>query len=137
LAVGRHPLAYVAAPLLSTVLTLAVLRWVLRATEGGRRAWVRLVYAVPLVGTLIRAARLAAFTELLAILVDHALPLPEAFRLAGEASSDPVMAATARQVNMGLTEGHPLGVVLRGQGLVPEWVAWMAGLGEKRGSLGQ
>src|SRR5260370_22290906 len=30
---------------------------------------------LPLVGTLIRSARMAAFTDLLAILVDHALPL--------------------------------------------------------------
>ena len=29
------------------------------------------------------SARLAAFTDLLGILVDHEVPLPEAFRLAG------------------------------------------------------
>lgn len=137
LALGRNPVYFVVFPALLLVGGFVAVRMMMRATEGGRYVWARALYTLPLLGTLIRAARLAAFTELLAILVDHEVPLPEAFRLAGEASSDPVMAMTARQVNMGLTEGHPLGIVLRGQGLVPEWVAWMAGLGEKRGSLGQ
>ena len=108
----------------------------MRVTEAGRYVWAQAMYTLPLVGTLLRSARLAAFTELLAILVDYEIPLPEAFRLAGAASADPIMAAAARQVNAGLSGGHSLSMVLRGQGLVPEWVSWMAGLGEKRGSLG-
>src|SRR5439155_4311121 len=114
-----------------------LLRLILLSTPAGRALWARAVYAVPVVGTLIRAARLAAFTELLAILVDHETPLPEAFRLAGEASSDPIMAVTAGQIHAGLSQGRSLGELLRGGGLVPEWVAWMAGLGEQRGTLGQ
>jgi type II secretory pathway component PulF len=136
LVLGRHPMLYVVTPAVSATGTLLVLRWVLLSTEGGRRTWVRLVYAVPLVGTLIRAARLASFTELLAILVDHSLPLPEAFRLAGEASSDPNMADGARRIEQDLREGLPLGAVLRERGVVPELVAWMTGVGEQRGTLG-
>jgi type II secretory pathway component PulF len=86
---------------------------------------------------LIRSARLAAFTDLLAILVDHELPLPEAFRLAGEASSDPIMAAASRDVCEELGQGVSLGKAFQGRGLVPEWVSWMTGLGERRGTLGQ
>jgi type II secretory pathway component PulF len=85
---------------------------------------------------LIRSARLAAFAELLAILVDHQMPLPEAFRLAGEASSDPVMAAAARQVEEDLGQGMPLGAILRSRRLVPGLIAWMTALGEQRGTLG-
>jgi type II secretory pathway component PulF len=65
------------------------------------------------------------------------VPLPEAFRLAGEASSDPIMAGAAQQVHQDLSQGMPLGEVLRGRGLVSEWVSWMTGLGERRGSLGK
>src|SRR5947209_1505582 len=106
------------------------------ATPAGRRAWTRMIYAVPLAGTMIRSARLAAFTDLLSILVQQGVPLPESFHLAGEASSDPVLSYLSQRVRDALTEGQPLGEVLRGQGLVPEWVAWMAGLGEQRGQLG-
>jgi type IV pilus assembly protein PilC len=137
LTLGRQPWQFIVLPILALVLGLFLLRLILRSTEGGRYLWARSVYALPVVGTLIRAARLAAFTELLAILIDHETPLPEAFRLAGEASSDPVMAGTARQVHEGLNQGHSLGDVLRGRGLVPEWVSWMTGLGERRGTLGK
>jgi type II secretory pathway component PulF len=134
--VSRQPLLYIVAPILTVVVLLVLLRLGLRVTERGRRTWARLIYAIPVAGTLIRTARLAAFTDLLAILVDHELPLPEAFRLAGEASSDPIMAAAVGRVQHDLNQGVPLGAALRGAGLVPEWVAWMAGLGERRGALG-
>lgn len=137
LKLGRHPMELVVIPALGLVLGIVVAYLILRLTPRGRRARIHLVYAVPVAGTLIRSARLAAFTELLAILVDHETPLPEAFRLAGRASSDPLMAETAEQIHTELSGGRPLSEVLRGRGLVPEWVAWMAGLGERRGNLGE
>src|SRR5581483_8315975 len=92
---------------------------------------------IPAIGTMIRAMRLSAFTELLAILVDRAVPLGEAFGLAGAACNDPVMATAARQVQEDLNQGTPLGTVLRSRLLVPELVAWMIGQGERRGALGK
>jgi type II secretory pathway component PulF len=136
LTLGRHPLQYLVLPVASVVVLGLVIRFVLKATPAGQRAWARFIYAIPLVGTLIRSSRLSAFTELLAILVDHNVPLPDAFQLAGKASSDPLTAASAKNIHLALTHGQPLGEVLRGQGLVPDWVAWMTGLGEKRGGLG-
>jgi type II secretory pathway component PulF len=134
LSLGRHPVPTIAAPLAATV--FLVFAWgLMRLTERGRRAWARIVYAVPVVGTLIRSARLAAFAELMAVLVEFELPLPEAFRLAGGASSDPLMAARAGVIHGRLSQGMPLGMALRGLGLLPEWVAWMAGAGEQRGAL--
>jgi type IV pilus assembly protein PilC len=136
LAVFRQPLLYMVCPLVFVLLIAAVVAWSVRRSAESRRAWARCVYSLPIVGTLVRSARLAAFTELLAILVDHSLPLPEAFLLAGSASSDPLMAGTALEVQQQLALGMPLREALRGRGLVPEWVAWMAGLGEQRGTLG-
>lgn len=136
LAIARHPIQVIAIPV-AVVLSLVLLAIALRRTEHGRVTWARLVYSVPVIGTLIRSARLAAFTDLLAILVEHEFPLPEAFRLAGEACSDPIMAVKSRSVEEQLTRGAPLAEVLRSGGLVPEWVSWMAGLGERRGTLGQ
>ncbi len=137
LAIGRQPFERFVFPVLMLAGGLILLRLIMRSTEAGRYLWAQGIYTVPLAGTLIRSARLAAFTELLAILVDHDTPLPEAFRLAGEASSDPVMAITARQVHQDLSQGLALGSALRGRGLVPEWVSWMTGLGEQRGTLGK
>jgi type II secretory pathway component PulF len=135
LIIFEQPLLFIVCPF--TLLTLAVLvgMWLARRNDEGRRAGARLLYAMPIIGTLVRSARLAAFAELLAILVDHEVPLPEAFFLAGSASSDPLMDELAEEVQQQLSLGMPLREALRGRGLVPEWVAWMAGLGEQRGTL--
>jgi type II secretory pathway component PulF len=135
LTLGDHPLVLIAIPVL-LLAGLFLLRLVLRFSERGRCTWARLVYSIPIVGTLIRSARLASFTDLLALLVDHDIPLPVAFRLAGQASSDPLMAGQAQLVHDELSQGIPLSEVLQRRGLVPRWVGWMTGLGERRGTLG-
>src|SRR5207302_973480 len=136
LAAGRRPVPVFVVPAGVLVIGLFLVWVVSRVSAPGRRVWVRLVYAVPLVGTLIRSARMAAFADLLAVLVDYELPLPEAFRLAGDASSDPLMAHQAQEIQNRIGQGAALSVALRGRGLLPEWVAWMAGSGEQRGALG-
>jgi type II secretory pathway component PulF len=137
LAVCRRPGAFLVAPILAVLGVLVLTRAVLGGTERGRCYWTRMVYALPIVGALVRAARLAAFTDLLAILVDYELPLPRAFELAGEASSDPFLTAGARQARQDLEAGLPLGPSLRHRLLVPELIAWMTTAGEQRGELGK
>jgi len=132
---GRHPIELVVIPGLTLFVVLVLARLVIRYTPKGRRIWARAVYFVPLFGTLVRAARLAAFTELLGMLIEYKVPLPTAFRLAGGASSDPQMAARAGAVEERLNQGETLGEAFRGRGLVPEWVAWLASAGEKQGAL--
>jgi type II secretory pathway component PulF len=133
--VGEQPAVFVGVP--AAAVAAVLLLWLVqRLTPAGRRMWARLVYAVPVVGTLLRAARIAAFSELLAVLVEHDIPLPEAFRLAGAASSDPLSARNAVATADALAAGVPLADALTGRGLVPEWVAWMAGAGARMGTLG-
>src|SRR5205085_6807470 len=80
--IGRNPIETVVLPVVIVIGTLVTVWLALRFTPGGRLLWARFVYSVPLVGTLIRAARLAAFADLLGILVDQAVPLPESLSLA-------------------------------------------------------
>jgi general secretion pathway protein F len=136
-AVCRRPRALLLAPVLAVLGVLLLTRAALGGTERGRCAWARAVYVLPVVGALIRSARLAAFTDLLAILVDYGLPLPRAFELAGAASSDPLLVAGAREARRDLEAGLPLGPALRHRLLVPELIAWMTVVGEQRGDLGQ
>jgi type II secretory pathway component PulF len=93
------------------------------------------VYSIPVLGTLIHCSRLTAFTELLAILIENAIPLPEAYRLAAEASSEPFLTASAAQVQGSLEQGQRLGGIMRTSRLTPELIAWMVGVGEERGDL--
>ncbi len=137
LILSRNPIEFLFAPALVLLIGFVFFRLVVRSTRQGRLLWARLVYSLPIAGTLLRSARLMAFTELLAILVDQEVPLPAAFRMAGESSSDPIMAERAQEITDDLAQGRPLGAVLKGRGLVPEWVAWMTGLGVQRGELGK
>ena len=134
--VSRHIWEILAIPVIIIVVGFFV-RLYLKHTDRGRRAWARFVYGMPIVGTLIRSSRLAAFTDLLGILVDHGLPLPEAFGFAGAACSDPLLSAAAKDVQADLSRGIPLGEIYRNRKLVPELIAWMTTLGEQRGSLGE
>src|SRR5262249_55726898 len=95
---GQHPLEAIVLPVLVFALLCIAANLVIGYRRGGHYHWALFIYSFPIIGTLIYAARLAAFTELLAILIDFDTPLPEAFLLAGEASSEPIMAASARQV---------------------------------------
>jgi type II secretory pathway component PulF len=137
LTLGRRPALYFLAPVLLIVGSFLLARAVLGGTEVWRRGWARAVYALPVVGTLVRSARLAAFTDLLAILVDHGVPLPRAFQLAGEASSDPLVAAGVRAAQKDIEAGQPLGPALRSHLAVPELVAWLTTTAERRGDLGK
>jgi len=133
--IGRHPVEILVVPA-AVIGGGIIIAWLAsRFTRRGRRWWARGVYAVPLVGGVIRSARLAAFTDLLGMLVEYGVPLPTAFKLAGAASSDPVMAEQAAEVETRLSQGMPLAEAFRGRGLVPQWVAWLAAAGEQRGGL--
>jgi general secretion pathway protein F len=134
--ISKHTLLVLVLPLGLIIGGILLTRGMMFRTEAGRRKWTRFVYRIPIVGTLIRSARLASFVELLAILVEHQVPLPEALRLAGEASSDPLMRSGIQGVEDELARGLPLGYSLSRSGLVPEFVGWMTGLGEMRGQLG-
>lgn len=133
--VGRHWLEILVLPPLVLILGLATQRWWLQSTPAGRVLWARFVYSLPLIGTLIRSERLAAFTDLLGILVDQAVPLPEALRLAAETSSDPLLHEGAAKIENDLRQGILFGAALRQQHLVPELVVWMIGFGETQGTL--
>lgn len=135
--VGREPFRFLVLPVLVVIVLILGTRLVLSRSEAGRRRWATWIYAIPIVGTLLRAARLAAFTDLLALVIDYELPLPRAFELAGAASSDPIMAGAAREVVRDLDQGLPLAEVLRRREIVPELIAWMTAVGEQRGTLGK
>jgi type II secretory pathway component PulF len=135
--IGQRPLELLVLPTVF-VSTLVLAIWLtLRRTPRGRRIWTSTIYKLPIIGTLLRSARLAAFADLLGILVAQNVPLPEAMRLAAEASSDPLLTQGAARVEEDISQGVPLGAALQAQSLVPELVVWMIGFGERQGTLSQ
>src|SRR5205823_9802565 len=137
LAISQHPATYLLAPALTIVGVFALAYAVFGGSERWRCSSARFLYALPVIGTLVRSARMAAFTDLLAILVDYGLPLPRAFQLATDASSDPLLSLAGRKAQAELEAGQPLGPALRKRLQVPELIAWMSAVGEQRGELGK
>ena len=123
-------------PVLVPVAGVVLFRFILCRTEEGRIKWCRMLYAIPCLGTLLRSARLAAFTDLLGILVRNAIPLPEALRLTADATGDPLLRVGTLRALAEVDQGGTLSRSLRKQGdLVPGFVAWMTMLGERQGRL--
>lgn len=134
--VGRHAFEFLLLPPVVLLVVLSAVRWWLNSTPRGRVLWARFIYSIPGFGSMVRVARLSTFAELLGILVDQKIPLPEALRLAAETSPDPLLHEGALQIESDLRQGVPFGIALREQRLVPELVVWLIGFGEKQGSLG-
>ncbi len=133
--IGRNSLWILVIPSIVLLVIFATERWWLRSTQAGRRIWTRVVYSLPLFGSVARYVQLATFTDLLSILVEQEIPLPEAIRLAGETTGDPLLSDGTKQIEKLLNQGEPLGTALRQQRLMPDLIVWMIGFGEKQGSL--
>jgi type II secretory pathway component PulF len=134
--IGAHPIETIVLPVAVVLGVPTVLRMLLALYPGGGTIWARLVYSLPLVGAMVRAARFAAFADLLAILVDQSVPLPEALALAGQASTDPLLAGGVKRALKDVDQGQRLGEALARQRMMPSLVVWMTIFGEKQGMLG-
>lgn len=132
---SRQPLHLVLIPIVVMIVALVIAYYFMTRSLSGRRIWTRIIYATPLIGTMVRSSRLAAFVDLLSVLVKYQVPLPEAMQLAGDASSDPFLAEQARDVRTRLEHGATLGEALTARHLLPNWLAWMAKSGDQRNDL--
>lgn len=90
---------------------------------------------VPVAGQMIRNARLASLSGILAVLIDHDVPLGEALALAGNASGDRRLAESARrlagQIEQGCQAGLPSGEPSEGKAL-PSLFRWLAQTGHRK-----
>jgi general secretion pathway protein F len=66
-----------------------------------------LLAGLPWIGGAFRCFRVATFTDVLSLLVENRVPLPEAMRLASEAVGDPRLTRFADAWAAGLTRGEP------------------------------
>ena len=90
---------------------------------------------VPWLGPMTRSYRQAAFAEMLQILIKHELPLPEAIRLAAEATGTKRTRRGAELVAAAIERGEKLGGnVNRAPGFTPV-IEWLLRSGHDRGML--
>ena len=82
--------------------------WLFSRLAGGRESLARWLGWVPLVGPLLRALGLVRLCDMLSLLVESRVPLPEALRLAGEASGDVTLKQESQRLAGELAAGGPV-----------------------------
>lgn len=120
------------------------------AFSGGR--WMGLVGWVPGFGGMLAQARTANFADLLALLLEGGLGLPEAVELAADATGDPALRRDARALAAAIRRGESPATVLADGGEArggrrasraardrsssfPPLLRWLLAVGERRGAI--
>jgi type II secretory pathway component PulF len=124
-------------PVLPILLALIALAWIqssrsLVLQPGWRRGLVR---HIPWMRSLMAATEAAGFADLLALLIEHQVPFPEAVVLAAEASGDGALVATARELADAARRGESLSQSVRGPSALPPLLRWLIATGQEQGML--
>lgn len=135
LALGSRPVQFFVAPLVGVILLGAAFWMQSRRDPRSRGLGSRLLQSVPVFGMLLRSVRMASFSELLALLTEHELPLHEVFDLAGRATLDKPLRRACEHVRSDLTGGSTLADALERQSAIPKLFTWLVSVGERRGML--
>jgi len=132
-----HSAAWWGPPVPLLVVALAGVWWFYSARAGlvEPRAAGWFLGWLPWTGRMMRQSRVASFADVLALLVESRVPLPEGIVLAAETVGGARLVASARQIAEALRRGEPLASThLKDTGL-PPLAAWLLIAGEKRGAL--
>ena len=105
--------------ILPVLLLVLVLAWILIGRLAGplQRKW---LYYVPAMGRMVRLSAVSRFCHLLAIGLDHRVPLPEALRLAGSGTGDAYISQTTSRMATDVAAGHSLSQAASTHRMVPE-----------------
>ncbi|MFN0055118.1 MAG: type II secretion system F family protein [Planctomycetales bacterium] len=77
---------------------------------------------IPGVGRIGREFQIANFAELLALLMEHQVPLPEALRLSADATGDRPLRQAAKEFATAVEQGRETAAVARGSASWPPWL---------------
>jgi type II secretory pathway component PulF len=95
-------------PILLVIVAVLVWQGSHRATWIGATGLGRLTTKFPWFGPMLRYSRNAAFADVLALLVDNSVPMPEALIMAAEASGDRQLLYAARHASEMISSGQTL-----------------------------
>jgi type II secretory pathway component PulF len=84
---------------------------------------------------MFRTAQVATFADLLALLVEHSVPLPEGVVLAAEATGGRRLGEAAGKIAEALRRGEPLGRRVPGMEWLPPMLVWSMSYGRGRDAL--
>ena len=128
---------WVWAPLPPALVALVFLAWVGTGSAsgfvGGRLHGFLRVF--PWLGRMMTGFEAAGYADLLALLVRHDVPYPEALILAGDASADAALARSSRELAEAIRSGMPAAEALKGKSAFPPLLRWLLTTGASQGDF--
>lgn len=89
----------------------------------------------PWMGAMLKGFEAASFADLLALLIEHNVPYPEALALAGEASGDRAMARSSRELAAAVERGLAPAEALKAKSAFPPLLRWLLASGPRQGDF--
>ena len=124
-------------PLLPLGFVLIVVLWLwsgrAAALSPGRSG--NLLRWMPWAGPMLAQYEAANFADLLALLLEHNVPYPDAIVLCSEASGDPVLAHDGGVLASEVAFGESPRMALRGRNAFPPLLRWLLATGQQQGDL--
>jgi type II secretory pathway component PulF len=125
-------------PLVPNLVIFAFVWWAYHASRATLLQPVRsevLFCWIPWLGAMVRTFRQAALAEMLHVLIDHEVPLPEAIRLAAETTATPKARKGAEQIASAIERGEKLGGSVGPTPGFSPVLEWLLRSGHDRGTL--
>ena len=121
----------------AAILLLAGIWWFRsgRATLVQPRSSLVMLGWLPWLGPMLRWHRIAIFADVLALLIENRVPLPEGIVLSAEATGDPRMIRGAKEIADSLRRGEPFGLRETFRRGFPPLLDWLMVTGESHGAL--
>jgi len=89
------------------LIALVLVGWLCIVSSRGRIGLGYLLRQVPLVGSMFYWTSLSSYVHLLAILIEHELPMPDALLLAGDSAASPRIRRASHRLSQEISQGEP------------------------------
>jgi general secretion pathway protein F len=117
---------------------MTLLWWWARTRSGqllGFRGWARPLGWIPGMKCIGYHFRCASFADLLAVLIDHEVALPDGIVLAADAAGERSLRSSARVAAEATRNGERLRQDLPGIEGIPPYLRWLIARGQQQGNL--
>jgi type IV pilus assembly protein PilC len=104
-------------------------------SPAGKRNWDKIIFKIPVFGTLSQKTVVARFARTLSTLLSGGIPILQALETAGPASGNMLVTDAVTRAGEKIQEGHGIALPLRESGLFPAMVILMISVGEETGDL--
>jgi type II secretory pathway component PulF len=127
---SREGLAWIAAGIALALGTIFIFRWL-----NGPRVLHAVLGGIPILGTMWRLESWSGFSRLMALLLEHGVPLSEALRLTSEAVRDERLGRATRVLSQRCGEGGRMSEALVGLSAFPATLRPVIAWGETQSAM--